>query len=74
MLKDHRRTDGLIGDYCDGSFIINHSYFQRTPNVLQLLIYFDEMEVCDPLASHKGVHKLGNVNIVIVLPNTLEMG
>ena len=22
--------------------------------------------VCDPLASHKGVHKLGNVNLVMV--------
>jgi len=67
VLKDHRRNDGLIGDYCDSSFIINHSYFQETPNALQLLMYYDEIEVYDPLASHIGVHKLGNVKIVLYI-------
>ena len=39
----------------------NHLFFQSNANALQLLMYFDEIEVCDPLASHKGQHKLGNV-------------
>lgn len=34
-------------------------YFQSNPNALQILLYFDEIEVCDALASHKGQHKLG---------------
>lgn len=58
-MKDHSRTDGLIADYCDGSFVKNHPYFQRNPNALQLVMYFDEVEICDALASHKGQHKLG---------------
>lgn len=61
MLNDHTRSDGLLGDYCDGSFLKNHLYFQTNPNALQLLLYFDEIEVCDPLASHRGQHKLGNI-------------
>ena len=24
-----------------------------------LILYFDELEVCNPLGSHSGVHKLG---------------
>ena len=60
-MKDHSRTDGLIGDYCDGSFVKSDPYFQANPNALQLLLYFDEVEVCDVLASHRGQHKLGNI-------------
>ena len=58
MLKDHSRTESLIGDYWDGSFVKNDSYFQSNTNALQLFLYFDEVEVCDVLASHKGV---GNI-------------
>ncbi len=29
------------------------------PNALQLVAYFDEVEVCNPLAGHAGIHKLG---------------
>ena len=59
MQKVHTRTDGLIGDYCDGWFLKNDPYFQSNANALQLVLYFDEIEVWDALASHKGQHKLG---------------
>ncbi|XP_065901791.1 uncharacterized protein [Dysidea avara] len=59
IVKDNCRTDGLIGDYCYASFIRNDPYFQDNENALQLLLYFDEVEVCDALASHRGEHKLG---------------
>lgn len=61
MLRDNKRCDGLIGDYCDGHFITGNSYFQDVPNALQLVMYYDEVETCDVLASHRGVHKLGIV-------------
>ena len=66
-MKNHARTDGLIGDYCDGSFVKNHEYFRRNINALQLVMYFDEVEACDPLASHKGQHKLGQSNGILDL-------
>lgn len=59
VLKDHLRTDGLIGDYCDASFIRNDPYLQDNENALELVLYFDEVEVCDALASHRGERKLG---------------
>lgn len=37
----------------------NHPLFQAHPSSLQLIVYFDELEVCNPLGSHSGVHKLG---------------
>lgn len=46
-------------DYCDAGFYKQHSLFQMHPNALQFIIYFDEIEVANPLGSRAGVHKLG---------------
>ena len=53
------RSDGYLSDYCDGYFFKNHQIFGTRPNALQIILYFDELEVCNPLGSHSGVHKLG---------------
>lgn len=58
------RTDGLLGDVCDGSLFKAHPLFGRDPLALQLLIYFDEVEVVNPIGAHRGVHKLGLLNII----------
>lgn len=55
------RTDGYLSDYCDGYLFKNHSLFRTKPNALQLILYFDELEICNPLGSHSGVHKLGMI-------------
>lgn len=53
------RSDDYLSDFCDGSLFKNHPLFQTHPDALQLIIYFDELEVCNPLGSHSGIHKLG---------------
>lgn len=55
----HSRSDGYLSDYCDGYLFKNHQLFRAKPNALQLILYFDELEVCNPLGSRSGVHKLG---------------
>lgn len=62
MLRSHIRTDGLTADFCDGSLVKSLPLFQSHPTSLQLIAYFDEVEVCDPLAARSGIHKLGNTN------------
>ena len=62
MLRPHIRTDGLMADFCDGSLVKSLPLFQSHPTSLQLIAYFDEVEVCDPLAARFGIHKLGNTN------------
>lgn len=61
MLQDHSRHDEFIGDFCDGKLLKNHELFKHSPNALQIVVYFDEVEACNPLGSHAGVHKLGNM-------------
>ena len=48
-----------MGDYCDGLLFKSHPLFSAHRNSLQLIIYYDEVEVCNPLGSRSGVHKLG---------------
>ena len=41
----------------------SHVLFLQNPQAIQLVIYFDELEVCNPLGAQSGVHKLGqNLN------------
>ena len=55
------RRDNYLSDFCDGSFFKSHSLFQAFPDALQFILYFDKLEVCNPLGSQSGVHKLGNI-------------
>ena len=59
MLRGHSITDERLGDFCDGSLFENHPLFSVEPHALQIMLYFDELEVCNPLGSSAKVHKLG---------------
>ena len=56
------RNDHLIGDYCDGSLFKNHPLFASNDESLQLqfIIYYDDVEVTNPLGSRRGKYKLGS--------------
>lgn len=44
----------------------SHPVFKDDPLALQLIAYYDDVEVCNPLGSHRGINKLGNLLIIIV--------
>lgn len=46
-------------DYCDGDAFKKHKLFSKVSNGLQIMLYFDELEVCNPLGSKAKTHKLG---------------
>ena len=52
-------SNECLKDYCDGQLYKDHPLFGNDNHALQLLIYFDEVEVANPLGSYKGHHKLG---------------
>lgn len=45
-------------DVQDGLLYQNDDYFEKHENSLCLILYHDELEVCNPLGSNAGVHKL----------------
>ena len=60
-LPRRMHSDGLLEDFCDGSLFKVHPLFSCDPCALQIIAYFDELEVCNPLGSHVKKHKLGLV-------------
>ena len=46
-------------DYCDGEAFKSHPLFSLHASALQILFYFDEVEVCNPIGTKAKIHKLG---------------
>ncbi len=46
-------------DMCDGSIFQLHPCFSSDNKTIQVLAYFDEIELCNPLGSSSKIHKVG---------------
>jgi len=55
----NRQADGRIYDFCDSEAFRNHPLFSRDPLALQILMYYDNVEVVNPLGSKTKKHKQG---------------
>lgn len=60
VLHPHNLNDQL-GDFCDGSIFKEHPIFSTDPHALQVVAYYDELEVVNPIGSFVKRHKLGCV-------------
>lgn len=61
--------EGFLYDIIDGSLFKSHPLFSDRPSALQLILYSDEIEICNPLGPHATANKLlmvyytlGNIN------------
>lgn len=61
----HQQESNLLSDYCDGHVYRSHPLFSDDKSALQLMIYYDNVEVCNPLGSRAKTHKLGKVDILV---------
>ena len=57
--KSHKRKDEQIGDFCDGTLFKDHPLYKKDPLALQIIAYYDDVEMCNPLGTHRGINKLG---------------
>ena len=55
----HHSTDGVLRDFCDAHFIKAHPVFTTHPDALQFILFYDDIEVANPLGAKAGLHKLG---------------
>ena len=53
-------------DYCDGDAFKEHPLFSSDQTALQLIIYYDEIETCNPLGSYTSIHKLGMLMYMLI--------
>lgn len=57
----------MMGDFCDGDLYKSHPLFLEDPCALQIQLYYDEVEVCNPIGSRRGVHKLGLFYFIVLI-------
>ena len=50
---------GLLCDYCDSQHFRKHPLFSSDNSSLQLIFYYDELEICNPFRSRRTKHKIG---------------
>lgn len=53
------RCSGILGDYCDSEEFCKHPLFSKDGKALQIVLYYDELELCNPLGSRRKKHKIG---------------
>lgn len=59
VMSGHCRNDNFIEDYCDGSIFKNHPLFSVNPTALQVMFYYDDLEICNPIGCRAKKHKIG---------------
>ena len=60
VLNPHTQgSDEYLGDFCDGTLFKSHPLFSSDPFALQVIAYYDELEVVNPIGSYVKKHKLG---------------
>ena len=57
----HSREDDTVEDYCDSRHAKSQPLFSKNNSALQILLYYDEAEICNPIGHNKTTHKLGTV-------------
>ena len=67
--QPQKYRSGYLYDIIDGELMKSHPLFSARPSALQIIIYSDEIEICNPLGSHASKNKLlmfyytlGNIN------------
>ena len=59
VLNPHNAPGNYIRDFCDGSTYKSHPLFSCDPLALQIIGYYDDLEVVNLLGSYIKKHKLG---------------
>ena len=55
----HGSKDNVLRDMCDGSIYKRHPTLGSDQSSIQIIGYYDEVELCNPLGSSHKKHKLG---------------
>ncbi|KAK3909351.1 V(D)J recombination-activating protein 1 [Frankliniella fusca] len=66
IMMSQASSDDIKRSYADGERCKNHSYIQRHRFVVQIILYFDELEVANSLGSKTIIHKLASFFFQII--------
>ena len=66
VMEGHHRNDNLIEDFCDAQAYKAHHLFSNDPTSLQIMLYYDDLEICNPIGSHSTKHKIGKYDYYVI--------
>ena len=73
MKCGHGRDGSVLADFCDGKRAEEHPLFSEV-SALQIILYYDDLEICNPIGDARITHKLGNeYNNISRTPFTLPV-
>ena len=55
----------MITNFRDGKKFTENDLFRTCPEALQINLYYDDVEVCNPLGSKRKIHKLGRFTCLL---------
>ena len=55
-MNSHQRPEGILSDFVDGQRFRQSPLFSKDPCALQIQLFYDELEVCNPLGSKAKKH------------------
>ena len=64
-VRNPHQSNDKLGDFCDGTAYKVHPLFSNDPQGLQIIGYYDELEIINPLGSYVLKHKLSCLFFVL---------
>ena len=55
----HYSRDNIMRDFCDGNYIRGSEYFKANPEALQIILFYDDAEFCNPIGHRTRKHSMG---------------
>lgn len=52
-------SNDILASFIDGQHFKNHTFFQKYKHAIRIQLYYDELEITNPLGSKTCIHKLG---------------
>ena len=59
VFNSHQSNSQTLNDFCDGESFRTHPLFKEDLYALQIVAYYDELEVVNPIGTYVKKHKLG---------------
>ena len=59
------RKDNRFEDFCDGAVFKQHPLFSTDSKALQIIAYYDDLEIVNPLGAYVKKHKVGIILFIL---------
>lgn len=63
--NNHRCVENVYERFCCGTVFQRSDFFRKNPDAIQIQLSIDDFEICNPLGSKSGLHKVCGIYFVV---------